>query len=72
MDFLFAALQSNNPPTLPPLEGSKRISSLIKKCCQRSPKDRPEIRQIMKKLQSILASGDVPDDKSTEASALLS
>jgi len=56
---------------LPPLDGSKRISSLIKKCCQRSVNDRPEMKQIMKKLQSILASGDAPDNKSVETSALL-
>ena len=69
--YIVAALNSDQPPSLPPLDGSKRITSLIKKCCHARPTDRPEMKQITRKLQSILASGDAPDDKCTEASALL-
>lgn len=48
--------QSEHPPTLPPLDNSKRITSLITKCCHPSPESRPEFHQIVRKLQSILGS----------------
>nr|XP_039251834.1 inactive tyrosine-protein kinase 7-like [Styela clava] len=48
------AMQEGHLPTLPPLENSKRITSLISKCCHENPASRPEFHQIVKKLQSIL------------------
>nr|XP_018669704.1 inactive tyrosine-protein kinase 7-like [Ciona intestinalis] len=52
-DALLKAIRSNQTPTLPALESTKRITSLINKCCHASPSNRPEMKQISKKLQSI-------------------
>ena len=47
-------MQSECPTTLPTIDGSKRIASLISTCCQQDPNTRPEFQQIVKKLQSVL------------------
>ncbi|CAK8680464.1 unnamed protein product, partial [Clavelina lepadiformis] len=56
------AFRKEDPPKLPSLDGSKRITSLINKCCHPDPEERPDIRQITRKLQSIIGSGDAPGD----------
>uniref|UniRef100_H2ZF87 Receptor protein-tyrosine kinase n=1 Tax=Ciona savignyi TaxID=51511 RepID=H2ZF87_CIOSA len=57
-DALVKAMQSNQVPSLPALESTKRITSLINKCCHSSPSNRPEMKQISRKLESI-TSGEV-------------
>nr|CAB3265271.1 inactive tyrosine-protein kinase 7-like [Phallusia mammillata] len=52
--------KQGEPAALPPLEGSKRFTSLITKCCQISPTNRPDIKQITKKLQTITGEGELP------------
>ena len=52
-------------PKLPSLDSSRRITSLINKCCQRLPSDRPDIRQIARKLHSITT------DKQKETQAVI-
>ena len=53
-------------PKLPSLDSSRRITSLINKCCQRLPSDRPDIRQIARKLHSITT------EKQKETEAIIS
>ena len=64
----FTALHCDSPPVLPALENSKRITSLIKKCCQINPRDRPDIKQIMRKLKSIVGSSEKSGDVTNEES----
>lgn len=63
-------MESENFPTLPTVDGSKRIASLITKCCQRDADLRPEFYQIAKKLQSVISSetrSKAPNENAAEA-----
>jgi len=52
---------------LPTVKSSRRINSLINKCCQILPSNRPDIKPIKKKLHSIISQKihDEGDEKNT-------
>jgi len=59
-DQLIAALNSDHQSSikLPVVKASKRITSLISKCCRHLSSDRPDMRPIKRKLHSIISEKD--------------